>query len=110
MPMNTTCRAFWRSLALVALVSAPYRALTQTADWSLATLDKILAGVPPGQKLAQVGDMQILVSNLQTWRNHLAGRPAPNLAFDGTAPTWTGGNVSGIVYRLDFRDALGSDF
>ncbi len=64
-----------------------------TNDWNVAVLDKILAAVPPGQKLAQVGDMRIQVPLLQYWRNQLAGAPQPQLAFDGTAPTWTGGNV-----------------
>ena len=56
-------------------------------------LDKILAAIPPGQKLAPVGDMRIQVSLLQTWRNRLAGGPRPQLAFDGAAPTWTDGDV-----------------
>jgi hypothetical protein len=56
-------------------------------------LDELLVGVARGQRLVQVGDMQILTVNPQAWRNKLAGAPIPNLAFDGTAPTWTGGNV-----------------
>ncbi len=35
--------------------------------------------------------MQILTSNLRSWRNQLAGLPSPRLAFDGSTPTWTGG-------------------
>ena len=56
-------------------------------------MDKILASVQLGQTTARVDDMEILVSNLQTWRNQLAGLPSPKLAFDGSAPTWPAGNV-----------------
>jgi len=78
--------------ALVA-ASATIRAQTPDANWNLAVIDRILAGVKPGQQLAQVGDMQILVYNLRAWRNRLAGGPLPESTFDGTAPSWTGGVV-----------------
>ncbi len=81
-------------LAAFILLNHPLFASSSPAEnWNVAVLDKILAAVPPGQKLAQVGDMQIQVSLLQSWRNKLVGGPQPKLAFDGTAPTWTGGNV-----------------
>jgi hypothetical protein len=81
-------------LAAFILLNQPLVAATTIAkNWNVAVLDKILADVPPGQKLAQVGDMQIQVPLLQNWRNQLAGGPQPKLAFDGTAPTWTDGNV-----------------
>src|SRR5580700_6097828 len=87
-----------RSLALVALTTllfAPARlhAQTQTADWNVAVLNQILAGVQPGQALVQVGDMNILVRNLQAWRDQLAGGPAQLSAFSGAVPTWTDGDV-----------------
>ena len=56
-------------------------------------MDQILANVQPGQRTARINDMEILVANLQAWRNQLAGLPSPNLAFYGNAPTWPGGNV-----------------
>ncbi len=65
----------------------------QTTDWNVTALDQILGGVKPGQKLATIGDMQILVANLTAWRNQLAGAPSPQSAFDGATPTWTGGNI-----------------
>ena len=64
-----------------------------STDWDVVILDKILAGVAPGQNLVQVGDMFIKVSNLTAWRNQLAGGPQPLNAFDGTIQLWTGGNV-----------------
>ncbi len=75
------------------LVQPLFAALPVAANWNVTVLDKILAGLPPGQKLAPVGDMQIPVSLLQNWRHQLAGGPQPKLAFDGTAPTWTDGDV-----------------
>jgi hypothetical protein len=84
----------WALLSAALLISRQLPAQTQDSTaWSVAVLDKLLAGVKPGQNLVQVGDMQILATNLRTWRNQLAGGPTPSLAFDGTAPTWTGGNV-----------------
>lgn len=71
----------------------PLLAQAHEADWNIAALDQILAAVQPGQKLVQVGDMQILVSGLTAWRNQLAGTPSPQSAFDGLAHTWPGGNV-----------------
>ena len=58
-------------------------------------LDGIVAAVPPGQKLARVGDMEILVTNLKAWRAQLAGGPAPKIAFAGGVPAWTGGGEAG---------------
>ena len=87
--------SFGRGCALgAALVLSPVlHAQTDSTQWSVAVLDKLLAGVAPGQRFVQVGDMQILTVNLQAWRDKLAGVASPNLAFDGTAPTWPGGNV-----------------
>ena len=67
-------------------------------DWNVKLLDEILASVPPGEKLARVGDMEILVSNLRAWRSELAGEPSTSLAFDGNVPIWTGGN---LYYTFD---------
>lgn len=68
-------------------------AFAQTDNWNVAVLDQILAGVQPGQKLAQIGDMQVLVSRLAAWRNQLAGLPSTQSAFDGIAATWPDGDV-----------------
>lgn len=81
-----------------AMIGARSFAAVPPADWNVVVLDKILAAVPPDQNLAQVGDMQILVSKLRTWRNQLAGGPSINFAFDGLAPAWTGGN---LYYTFD---------
>lgn len=90
--LNRTCGILF--LTVVASVSIPLRATTlSTNHWDVTILDRILGNVQSGQKLAQIGDMQILVSNLRTWRNQLAGVPTLESAFDGTAPLWTGGNV-----------------
>jgi len=62
------------------------------ADWDVAVIDQMLAGVAPGQPTVQVGDMEILGANLRAWRNQLAGGPHPASAFDNV-PLWTGGNV-----------------
>ncbi len=87
----------WCGLVVLAAVilfhQSLFAASTSAPDWNVAVLDKILAGVQPGQTIAQVGDMGIQVPLLQYWRNQLAGAPQPKLAFDGTAPTWTSGNV-----------------
>jgi len=84
--------AFFAFFALL-LTPPPLQAQTKTGDWNVAVLDQILAGAQPGQRLVQVGDMEILVTNLQAWRDQLAGGPSPQSAFGGVAPTWTGGNV-----------------
>jgi hypothetical protein len=81
------------SLSITLVLSPFLHAQTNSTQWSVAVLDKLLAGVAPGQRLVQVGDMQVLTNNLQAWRRLLAGAVAPDLAFDGTAPTWTGDNV-----------------
>jgi hypothetical protein len=86
-------RLGWVCAGLSLALSPALQSQTDTTQWSAAVLDKLLAGVAPGQRLVPVGDMQILTANLQTWRNKLVGARTPNLAFDGTAPTWTGGNV-----------------
>jgi len=82
-----------RTLALVACASLNLSAPGQSNDWNVAVLDQILAATPSGSTVAQVGDMEMLVSGLVAWRNELAGLPAPRSAFSGTAPLWTGGNV-----------------
>ena len=78
-------------ISLGVLLSSP--ALCQNNSWDVAVLDQILAAVPPGRSLVRIDDMDILVSRLKGWRNRLAGVPSPELAFDGVAPMWTGGNV-----------------
>ena len=75
--------------ALSAILAAPppLLAQTQTTDWNVAVLDQILAGVQPGQTLARVGDMEILVVNLRAWRDQLAGGVSKLSAFSGSTPT-----------------------
>jgi hypothetical protein len=77
------------------LAPPPLRAQAQSGDWNVAVLDQILARTRPGQKLVQVGDMEILVTNLTVWRDEIAGAggPVPQSAFENGAPTWTDGNV-----------------
>lgn len=91
--MHALSRLFVVFALVTVFVSNRTFAQTSTTDWSIAALDKILAGVEPGQKTAMVGDMEILVTNLRAWRNQLAGTPGPRSAFDGVVPTWTDGNV-----------------
>lgn len=91
--MKTTRRLLPALLSCLFLLPNILSAQTSSTAWSIAALDQILASVPSGQKTAQVGDMQILVSNLRAWRNQLAGAMQPKLAFDGTSPIWPGGNV-----------------
>lgn len=82
-----------------ALVAVANHATADPAtNWNVALLDKIIAAVPADQKLAPVGDMEILVTNLRTWRNQIAGESVPGFAFDGVAPAWTGGN---LYYTFD---------
>ena len=100
--MNSTVRLkqFSSLIVVVAILSgglghpqSSRAVVTTPASWDVAVLDEILAAVPPGESLAQVGDMQILVANLRAWRDQLAGEPVISFAFDGVAPAWTGGNV-----------------
>ncbi len=77
----------------VFAASPPLGAQPPSEDWNVAVLDQILAPVLPGQVLARVGDMHILVTNLQAWRDQLAGGPAKLSAFSGDVPTWTDGDV-----------------
>ena len=82
--------AFAVLLALLLLTSASH---AQSNAWDIAILDRILANVPSGQSVAQVGDMFINVPVLQVFRNQLAGEPPPPSAFDGTFHAWTTGTV-----------------
>ncbi len=91
--MHFECRGLVLCALLALFAPAPVLAQHSTTDWSIASLDKILAGVAPGQKTALVGDMEILVTNLRAWRDELAGARTPRSAFDGVAPIWTAGNV-----------------
>ena len=86
----------WCGLALVCAMSSCPRLLhgqTEDTAWSVSVLDRILAAVPPGQKLVRVGDMEILVKNLTAWRAQMMDGPAPKSAFDAVVPAWTGGDV-----------------
>jgi hypothetical protein len=89
-----SCRLGGIFLLLLAL-QFPCRLTAQSAepDWNVAVLDQIIASVPPGQNLAQVGDMRLSVSYLRSWRNQLSGQPSQDSAFSGSVPTWTGGNI-----------------
>ena len=122
MPSNslTPVKTLPRLFTLLVLLGAglpsvlPLQAQTSTTNWNLSVLDGLLAAVPPGQKLARVGDMEILVSTLKAWRAQLAGGPAPLSAFDSGVPTWPGGNVFytfdasvSVAQRRAFLDAAG---
>jgi len=78
---------------LLPLFLLAFKTQAQSNAWDVAILDRILSNVPPGQTVAQVGDMFIKVSNLQAWRNAMVGGPHPLLAFDGTIATWPTGTV-----------------
>src|SRR5580704_10175923 len=81
-------------VATLLFCSLSFASRAQSNSWDVAVLDRILANVPPGQNVAQVGDMFMQVSYLRAWRNQLAGGPHPLLAFQGpTIPIWTGGNL-----------------
>ena len=86
-------RGFILIAAFFLLVRPLAAAVSPAEDWNVAVLDKILAAVPPGQTLAPVGDMEIPVSYLQSWRTRLAGGPQLKIAFSGSLTAWTGGNV-----------------
>ena len=98
---------------LLALLPLTSISRAQSNTWDVAVLDRILANIPPGQSVAQVGDMFIKVSTLQVWRDQLAGEPPPPLAFDGTIQTWITGtvfyafsnNVS-VAHQKAFRDGM----
>jgi len=93
--MKTLLIRSFAFLAVFAILAPPpsLYAQPQNADWNVAILDQILAGVQRGQTLVRVGDMEILAANLKEWRNHLAGEPSKLSAFSGTAPTWPDGDV-----------------
>ena len=80
-------------LLFTLLGASQLLAQSPNADWNVAILDQIIASVPPGQTLAQVGDMKLSVSYLKSWRNQLAGAPSQDSAFSGSVPTWTSGNI-----------------
>lgn len=90
--------AFTRWLLLLALAALLWSPVAHadpvpSAAWEVAVLDGVLATLPPGERLATVGDMRLLAAPLRDWRNHLAGGRAPRSAFDGLAPIWPGGKV-----------------
>ncbi len=94
-PMKTFLR---RVLALISLltplfVSPALRAQDGDTDWNVALLDRILAGVPPGGTLAQIGDMEYPVAALQTWRDQLATGVTPLFTIGSGVNFWPGGNV-----------------
>jgi len=107
----------YRSAVITALLFLIYPCLwaaTANEDWNVTALRKLLANVPPGQNLVQLGDEQVPTAYLQNWCNHLAGGPQPKLAFDQYFTAWPNGNV---YYSFDssvsaphqkaFRDAAG---
>ncbi len=99
--MNTLLNRRLANTLFVALLFSlhfPFTASADDADWNVAVLDQLIASVPAGQTFAQVDDMMVPVSYLQSWRNKLAGGPQPNVAFSGTFTVWPGGN---IYYAFD---------
>jgi hypothetical protein len=91
--MKRTYGIFCALIAGMVVIPPCRCAQTSTTAWSIAVLDQILTSIQPGQTTVRIDDMEILVSNLQAWRNQLAGLPSPKSAFYGTASTWPGGNV-----------------
>ncbi|HTB83122.1 MAG TPA: M12 family metallopeptidase [Candidatus Sulfotelmatobacter sp.] len=95
-------RPIFKTLTLCSLLflalTARAAITTTNEDWNVALLDQILASVPPGATLAQIGDMQVSVDYLQAWRNYLAGGQQSRLAFAHGFTPWPGGNV---YYQFD---------
>ncbi len=59
-----------RGLALIfvltpLLIPSALRGQDSNTAWNVALLDQILAGVPPGATLAQIGDMEYPVAALR---------------------------------------------
>lgn len=90
-------RRGWRTpLFLVATVALCAGAPSET-NWDVAVLDRVLAGVTPGQETVAVGDVGFKVSVLREWRDRLATQsqpgPQPQSAFRSGLQTWTSGTV-----------------
>jgi hypothetical protein len=71
-------------------------------DWNVTVIDQLLADAVPGQEFVRIGDMQVSVAYLESWRDQLAGgvqvQPAVAAAAAGSFTPWTGGN---IYYTFD---------
>ena len=91
--MNPFRHITWALLACFFLSSNILLGQTSSTAWSISALDQILTNAPRDEATVQIGDMQILISQLRALRNKLAGGPQPKLAFDGVSPIWPGGNV-----------------
>jgi hypothetical protein len=91
--MNSLGKSVFGSLLMLLAVCRAPATGTAGDTWDVMVLDQLIASVPAGQTFAQVDDMMIPVSYLQSWRNKLAGGPQPDVAFSGTFTAWSGGNV-----------------
>src|SRR4051794_9374465 len=96
--MKSCCLRAFLIVAALLITGQLLHAEKKSGDWNIVEIDKILKAVPIGEKLALVGDMEILVTNLSEWRNQLAGT-STKLAFaGGGVATWPSGN---LYYTFD---------
>jgi hypothetical protein len=84
--------------ACLLLATFQLNAAVSTQNWSMAVLKETLAQVQPGQKLVQLGDMQVPVAYLQNWYDKLTGGLQPQSTFDQYFTAWPNGN---IYYSFD---------
>lgn len=93
-------RAFAFSLLLLAMTSLASAADRNARD--IAIIDRILAGVKPGQTMVELGDVGMTPAQLQAIRDGLAGGGGTNIVTPpGTAFKWPGG----LVYFRFANDA-----
>lgn len=82
-----------RIILLTVLTALPIsNSRAQSGDWNVDYLDSVLESAA-GQPTVQLGDMVVRYENLLTWRNELAGGPAPQSAFATNVTLWPGGKV-----------------
>jgi titin len=89
-------------LALAAPGSVAFAADQNSRD--IAAIDRILAGVKPGQTIVELGDMGVTPEQLRAIRGRLAGAPQTNAVTpSGTSYKWPGGIV---YFRFDNDTAI----
>ncbi len=88
-----SCLKQWLLMITLCVSLSSARSAVTVDDWNLTVIDQIIAAVPPGETFAQIGDMQVPLGYLQTWRNKLAGVPQPKSAFYNGFTPWTSWNV-----------------
>lgn len=87
--------AFLAALAVFLGLMICFPARSRAEDWNVTAIDQLLDGVAPDQQYVQIGDQQISVAYLESWRDKLAGgiQVQPAVAASGSFTPWTGGNV-----------------